>query len=221
MTREEADAFDATPMDVCFLELQMFSLSSMEPSQQASNTASATSNPAGSEPGRRGFKYGSRSTAEHTSSASNATNTFSQVLTQPGENNDSNRSSFETVDCSVQQQQYRASAAMQTSLYTNVPQCMPTQQAYASAPGPDPWHASRRFDHTSAGSSDRRHDGRHSNRQQDSQHQGNHGSVASSMSCVPNARTIAQPHARQVQLRFFMPSVTSYATNCFATTPPL
>lgn len=211
MTREEADAFDATPMDACFLELQMFSLSSMEPSQQTSNTASATSNPADSDPGRRGLKYGSRSTAEHTSSASNATNSLSHMVTQPGENNDSNRSSFETVD--GQQQQHRASAAMQTSLYTNASQCMPTQQAYASAPGPDPWHASRRFDHTPAGASDRRHDGRHSNKQQDSQHQRDHGgSAASSMSCVPNARTVAQPHSRQVQLRFFMASVTLYAT---------
>ena len=213
MTREEADAFDATPMDACFLELQMFSLSSMDPSQQTSNTASATSNPAGSDPGRRGLKYGSRSTAEHTSSASNATNPFSDMVTQPGENNDSNRSSFETVECSGQQQQHRASAAMQTSLYTNTAQCMPTQQAYASAPGPDPWHASRRFDHTLAGASGPRHDGRHSTRQQDSEHQRDHGSsAASSMSCVPNVRTAAQPHSRQVQLRFFMPSLTFHAT---------
>ena len=212
MTREEADAFDATPMDACFLELQMFSLSSMEPSQQASNTASAISNPAGSDQGGRGFMYGSRSTAEHTSSASNATNPFSQMVTQPGENNDSNRSSFETVDCSVQQQQHRVSAAMQTSLYTNAPQCMPPGQAYASAPGPDPWRASRRFDHTPTGGSNKGHDGTHSNRQQDSQHQRDHSGAASCMSCVPNARTVAQPHLRQVQLRFFMPSVTSHAT---------
>lgn len=203
MTREEADLFDAVSMDECFVELQMFSLSSMGTSQQTSNTASASQAPGGGSQGKEWLHHVSRSSAEHYSTASNGQHACHSRESQFGEGTDSNRSSFETVQNTGTGQLHAARAAMQTSLYTNAPQCVPAHQLAAPSPVTRP--ASSSLDETLGGPAERRQERGHSSSRHSLDMQrsadcrsGTAHSVSGGQSPLP----LGRPHERQVRLSF-------------------
>ena len=198
MTREEADAFDATPMDACFLELQIFSLSSMGGGHQPSNAASAPGDLGSTDAGREGLPYTSRKSTEYGCSTSNGQSSHASQGMQYSEATDSNRSSFETVRYDGQQSV--AGAAMQAGLFTEPSQPRASPQTHLSAPCPDTWHASSIFGQSLVPTS---HDNKVTSRQQGHLRKSeDRFSAARSLMNTGNSASTTQPNVRQVRLCF-------------------
>ena len=200
MTREEADAFDAAPMDACFLEMQMFSLSSIGASHQGSCAPSGQRHPDPFDGRRRTWApYDSSFSGEQGSMSSGGMSMLPDHSLQYSRETDSNRSSFETVVVQSPGQCSHASAAMQSSLYSSAPGGLPGAPASLSAANSGSWPAPRGIDQTLDG---QRYgtEPRHTVRQQaglcDQEH-----SILQNMQSRENAASSRQPHARQVKFR--------------------
>ena len=198
MTREEADAFDATPMDACFLELQMFSLSSMGGGHQPSYVASAPGDLESTDAGREGLPHTSRKSNEYGCSATNGQTSYASRGMHFSEATDSNRSSFETVQYDGQHSM--AGAAMQTGLFTEPSQPRASPQTHLSAPCADVWHATSIFGQSLVPTSQ---DNRVTSRQQGHLRKSeDRFSAARSLMNTGNSASSTQPNVRQVRLCF-------------------
>ena len=197
MTREEADAFDAAPMDACFLEMQMFSLSSIGASHQASCPPSGQRHPEPLDGSRRawGPDYSSFS-GEQGSMSSGGMSMLPDHSLQCGRETDSNRSSFETVVVQSSGQCSHASAAMQSSLYSAAPGGLPGAPASLSAANSGSWPAPRGIDQTLEGW---RYgtEPRHTVRQRAGQGNSENSTLQNTRS-AEKAASPRPPHARQV-----------------------
>ena len=197
MTREEADAFDAAPMDTCFLEMQMFSLSSIGASHQASCPPSGQRHPDPLNGTRRAWASDHSSfSGEQGSMSSGGMSMLPDHSLQCGRETDSNRSSFETVVVQSSGQCSHASAAMQSSLYSSAPGGLPGAPASLSAANSGSWPAPRGIDQTLEG----RHYGTvpcHTVRQQAGLGDPER-STLQNMRSSEHAASSRQPHARQV-----------------------
>ena len=201
MTREEADAFDAAPMDACFLEMQMFSLSSIGASHQAPCAPSGQRHPDPLDGSRRAWApYHSSFSGEQGSMSSGNMSMLPDDSLQCGRETDSNRSSFETVVVQSPGQCSHASAAMQSSLYSTAPGGLPGAPASLQAANPGSWPATRGIGQTLEG---RRHGTEpcHTVRQQAGMGDQERSTTLQSTQSVENAASSRQPHARQVNLR--------------------
>ena len=194
MTREEADAFDATPMDAFFQELQMFSLSNLGAGEHSSNKISAPAGSASSDAERDGPPHPSNTSYGHDLIASIGQTSYVSRGTRSFEATDSNRSSFDTVEYGGQHSM--AGAAMQTSLRRDSSPHKRTPQSYFPAAHLDMWPAPGIVGQTLAPAAGGSHD-RVSSTQ--------HGQEKpAELLCTAAQRgdttgTIAKPHLQQVQ----------------------
>ena len=195
MTREEADAFDAAPMDAFFQELQIFSLSNLGVGDYPSNATSAPAGPGSSDAERDGPPHPRNISYVHESIPSVGQNSYGSRGTRSFEATDSNRSSFDTMEYGGQHS--TAGAAMQTSLRRDSSPHRRTPQSHLSAARLDMWPAPGIVGQTLAPAAGRSHD-RVSSRQHD--HEPPAELLYKASRRGGTTRTTAEPHVQQVQL---------------------
>ena len=197
MTREEADAFDATPMDAFFMELQMFSLSNLGAGHQPSDAPAAPAGPRYRDAEGHGPPHACKTALGHSSSASTGQNSYTSRGTRSFEATDSNRSSFDTVECSGQHSM--AAAAVQTHQPQASSPHRRTPQSHLSAPFLDMWPASGIMGQTLAPAAERSHE-RVSSRLQEQGRPAEHTATAGQRARGGrNSTSLDRPHLQQVQ----------------------
>ena len=212
MTREEADAFDATPMDAFFMELQMFSLSNLGAGHQPSDAPAAPAGPGYRDAEGHGPPHVSKTSLGHSSSASTGQSSLTSRGTRSFEATDSNRSSFDTVECSGQHSM--AGAARQANQHQESSPHRRTPQSHLSAPFLDMWPAPGIMGKTLAPAAERSHD-RVSSRLQEQGRPAQHPfRTAQRARGAHNSTALDQPHLQQVQA--LLPSCRALDHPCLA-----
>lgn len=195
MTREEADAFDATPMDAFFMELQMFSLSNLGTGHQPSDAPAAPAGPGNRDAEGYGPQHASKTSHGHSSSASTGQNSHTSRGTRSFEATDSNRSSFDTVECGGQ----HSMAAMQTHQHQDSSPHRRTPQSHFSAPFLDMWPAPGIMGQTLAPAAERSNDRVSSRLQEQGRPAEQPFKAAQRARQAHSSASLDRPHLQQVQ----------------------